>query len=305
MRVIFCSDYWNPRAPEPTYEAEVAAAQSAGLEFSLLNFEALAEQQNALRAVHKIEQAEEQETALYRGWMLKPETYKRLYEALAEKGLMLLNTPADYRHCHYLPESYPIIAGRTPLTVWLPTGPDVSIDEVITTLHPFGEKAVIVKDYVKSRKHEWLDACYIPSAADREAVERVVRRFLQLQGEDLNMGLVFREFVEFEPLTTHSRSGMPLTREYRLFVLDGKFILIAPYWEEGEYGQSGADQLPLDHLSEIARQVHSRFFTMDVARRVNGTWNIVELGDGQVAGLPARADITAFYRALAGSLAVS
>ena len=42
------------------------------------------------------------------------------------------------------------------------------------------------------------------------------------------------------------------------------------------------------------------FFTMDVARRVDGEWLIVELGDGEVAGLPDGADPAAFYRALQG-----
>jgi hypothetical protein len=45
--------------------------------------------------------------------------------------------------------------------------------------------------------------------------------------------------------------------------------------------------------------VQSRFFTMDVARRLDGAWMIIELGDGQVAGLPEQADAGAFYRALA------
>src|SRR5450432_3294033 len=66
-------------------------------------------------------------------------------------------------------------------------------DEVMALLRPFGEKPIIVKDYVKSRKHEWNEACYIPCASDRQAVERVVMGFLHLQGEDLNEGLVFRE----------------------------------------------------------------------------------------------------------------
>ncbi len=41
---------------------------------------------------------------------------------------------------------------------------------------------------------------------------------------------------------------------------------------------------------------------MDVARRREGDWMIVELGDGQVAGLPERANIEAFYRTLVDSL---
>lgn len=299
MRIIFCSDYWNTRSPDAAYEAEAQAAQAADLSYSLINFEALTEEQNARQAVRGIEAASQEELAIYRGWMLKPQVYEQLYQALAEKGLALINTPAAYKHCHYLPESYAIIANHTPLATWLKAGADVSMDDVMTTLRPFGEKAVIVKDFVKSRKHEWHESCYIPSAADRAVVERVVRRFLQLQGEDLNEGLVFREFVEFEPLTTHSKSGMPLTREYRLFVLDGRIMLSTPYWEEGDYVNNRDIQPPLAHSREIAQKVQSRFFTMDVARRVGGDWSIIELGDGQVAGLPARASVAEFYRTLA------
>ena len=35
-------------------------------------------------------------------------------------------------------------------------------------------------------------------------------------------GLVCREFVELEPLARHSKSGMPLTKEFRLFFLDAR-----------------------------------------------------------------------------------
>ncbi len=37
---------------------------------------------------------------------------------------------------------------------------------------------------------------------------------------------------------------------------------------------------------------------MDVAQRTDGTWIIVELGDGQVAGLPECAEASGFYRLL-------
>ena len=35
-------------------------------------------------------------------------------------------------------------------------------------LKDFNDHPVIVRDFVKSRKHEWLDACFIPSAADAD-----------------------------------------------------------------------------------------------------------------------------------------
>jgi ATP-grasp domain, R2K clade family 3 len=37
---------------------------------------------------------------------------------------------------------------------------------------------------------------------------------------------------------------------------------------------------------------------MDLARRGDGEWMIVELGDGQVSGLPREADADRFYSAL-------
>ena len=67
------------------------------------------------------------------------------------------------------------------------------------------------------------------------------------------------------------------------------------YWEEGDYGDL---QPPVEQFSDVAARVRSRFFTMDVARKVNGEWTIVELGDGQVAGLPDNADVSRFYSGL-------
>ncbi len=141
--------------------------------------------------------------------------------------------PEQYRHGHHLPENYPIIRGHTPRSVWLRG--DLGIDRIVDALAPLGDIPVIVKDFVKSRKHEWAEACFIPSAADREAVGRVVGRFLELQGDDLNEGLVFREFVEFEPVGVHPKSGMLLTEEYRIFWLDGSLDFWSPYWAEGDY----------------------------------------------------------------------
>lgn len=150
---------------------------------------------------------------------------------------------------------------------------------------------------MKSRKHEWLEACFIPSARDLDAVERVARRFLELQGDDLAGGLVFREYVDLEYLSRHSKSGMPLAKEYRLFFLNGQLLRAFEYWAEGDYGSQ--PDIPLDRFSAIAQRVESHIFTMDVARTVGGEWLVIELGDGQVAGLPDPGVAADFYTVLA------
>ncbi len=58
----------------------------------------------------------------------------------------------------------------------------------------------------------------------------------------------------------------------------------------------------MNWFSQVAQKIQSRFFTMDVAQKRDGAWSIVELGDGQVAGLPARIDGEAFYQALKSTL---
>lgn len=295
MRIVYCSDPLNPRQPDETYRAEVAAAERLGIPFALVDHDALARDNDPVKAVRRTAQQSELGLGLYRGWMLTPNQYRLMYDALDGRGVRLLNSPAAYRHCHLLPESYPAIEPHTPRSVWIKTTGDVSTDEIMGLLRPFGSAPVVVKDYVKSRKHEWAEACFIPSAFDRASVERVVRRFLELQGDDLSEGLVFREFVEFEPLGRHPKSGMPLTKEYRLFFLEGQPVFWTPYWEGADYRGS---VLPVEQFAGAAGGVRSRFFTMDVAQRRGGEWLIVELGDAQVAGLPEHADVNGFYKAL-------
>jgi hypothetical protein len=124
-------------------------------------------------------------------------------------------------------------------------------------------------------------------------------RFVELQGEDLVGGLVLREFIDFEPIGVHPKSGMPLTREHQLFWLDGTPLVVAEYWPEVDYG---GEPPPVDRVTDVARAVQSRFFTMDIAKTASGQWMIVELGDAQVAGLPDDALAENFYTALARGL---
>lgn len=300
MRIIFCSEpFATPVRVDSLYEDEAEAARAAGFDTSLVNFESLTDDLDAVQATRRVAAASPPEDAIYRGWMLRPERYEALYDALLAKGVRLINAPAEYRHAHYLPESYEAIAEMTARSVWLPPDGDLDTNLLWPLLAEFGDGPMVVKDYVKSQKHHWDEACFIPSASDRPAVERISSRFLELTGPALNEGLVYREFVELEPLSQHSRSGMPLTKEFRLFVLDGHVLASAEYWEEGDYGET---VLPLASFEGVAAGVRSRFFTMDIARRKDGEWMIVELGDGQVAGLPDRADVSAFYAALATAL---
>jgi hypothetical protein len=295
MIFLFCCEPFAPNRPDPSYEKEVVACEKLGLPYYLINFEALVDDKNPSAAVSRVPRTDTTELAIYRGWMLKPAIYQQLYIALQSRGLTLINDPAGYKHCHYLPESFASIKQYTAQSVWIEYNSDFNIDKVMTLLQPFGDRPIILKDFVKSLKHSWAKACFIPSASDRAAVEVVINNFIAERGDELNEGLVFREFISFQPLQPHSKSGMPLTKEHRLFFLNGERIISMPYWNEGQYESL---LLPDEPYNFIAKNVKSNFFTMDIALGTDNLWYVVELGDGQVAGLPENMDCLLFYQSI-------
>ncbi len=294
LEILFCSDPDDPAQVDPAYSREAELARCADLSLSLLDHEALVDEQDPRRAARRIPRTSAPRLGVYRGWMLSVESYAALSAVLAERGLTLINSLDQYRHCHHLPASYELIRAHTPRTVWLAA--DAAPAQIMAALAVFQGAPVILKDYVKSQKHFWTEACFIPSSSDADQVQRVVDRFRELQGE-LQGGLVFRQYVELETIGAHPESGMPLGLEYRLVVLDGAAVAVFPYWDEASTPPDAAPPLP--RFEGVLRSIQSRFFTADLARTRSGEWILVELGDGQVAGYPDRADPSPVYRAIA------
>jgi hypothetical protein len=297
MRVIFCADPLHPTQADPDFRAEEAAARVLGLSVSVIDHDALVSADDAGRAVARVAPATaERAAAVYRGWMMTATQYEGLHAALLARGLRLVNTPEQYRRAHEYPASHPLIAAWSPPAIWLEVPPAPTPERVAAALTRFGAAPVVVKDFVKSRKHEWAEACFIPNAADTTGAHRVISRFLELQGEDLYGGLVFRAFVPLRPVGTHPLSGAPVFDEHRLFFLDGRVVLAARYWTEVAYA---ADDVPIEDFAALALGWPLRFFAMDIARQVDGDWTIIELGDAQVTGLPEHADPGDLYAPLA------
>lgn len=290
LRVLFCESSDEPGQVEEQFQREAEAAGCGGL----IDHSAAA--RGDLRAaLARLPTLGAPEPALYRGWMLSAVRYAELYAALQARGYALLTSPEAYRLCHHLPESYPLLAEVTPRSVWLDLAGGLDLPRVLSQLQTFGSAPVILKDYVKSEKHDWEGACFIPCAADADAVARVLAGFRSWRGSDLEGGLVFREFVTLRSLGSHGQSGMPLTREFRLFVARGQILTWFPYWGQGDYT---GEEPPLAWAQEVASAIESPLFSLDLAQREDGSWLVIELGDGQVAGLPEHVDPGPFYERL-------
>lgn len=293
MYIMFCAHPLQLKQVDDEYKSEFEACQQYGYTPLLFSIEDLMEQK-ILKIYPQIKN--EPQKAIYRGWMLNVEEYTLLYEKLKEKNIQLLTSPIEYANIHYFPNVYPLIEQYTPRTTWISKEQMYDKQLILDQAAAFGDSAIIVKDYVKSRKHEWDTACYVPNAYDKEKVLDTVQNVISLQGEGLNGGIMFRQFIKLESIGIHEKSGMPLSKEFRIFYYKQQPVLIENYWENIQVEQ---DQIPISFFNEVAKRIPSPFFTMDIARTVEKEWIIIEVGDGQVSGLPSYDLSHLFYEKLA------
>lgn len=264
----------KPRRVDPHFTAEAAAVQHFGGVVARIDHDALLGGRPD-DAVSRVPVGVGR--AWYRGWMVPSELYERLAAALAARGCELLVTPDRYRRAHELPGWYDTFAAVTPASVWTQSSAGVvpSPDELTALVAPLGAGPGMVKDYVKSRKHEWLEACFVPELADAADLHRVVSRFVQLQEDFLAGGVVVRAFEDF------SGGG-----EARVWWLDGEPALVGPHPDSPD----ASPEPRLDHVRPAVRKLGCRFVTTDVALRTDGVWRVIEVGDGQVSDLPQGCD---------------
>jgi hypothetical protein len=263
------ADVFRPRRPDEHFADEARAARDAGLEVVLVDHDLLTGGGDAGAAVARVPHAEAPTTAIYRGWMLRSEQYTALALALTEHQVSLRTSPEQYRRAHELPGWYTDLQDVTPRSVWT-TG--AGRDDFARACRDLGPGPAVLRDYTKSMKHYWHEAMFIPDLADAEAAWAVAERFLQLRDDDFTGGFVVRSFESFGPA------------EVRTWWVDGVCRLIGPHPDTPhDLPPAG---LNLAAVEPLVAGLRLRFVTVDLRRRVDGVWRVLELGDGQVSDRP-------------------
>ncbi|MFD6423295.1 ATP-grasp domain-containing protein [Streptomyces sp. NPDC060198] len=283
---LLCADPLRPSRLDPQFAEEAAAVREMGATTALVDHDALLAGDTA-GAVARVPRGSG--AYWYRGWMIPVQRYAELDRALAERGASLLTDRTAYRTAHELPGWYATFRELTPRSVWYPlsgTAPTAVPREAAfwsALARPLGGGPGIVKDFVKSRKHEWHEACFVTELSDSTTLSGVVARMVDLQGDHLAGGVVVRAYERFAP------GG-----EARVWWVDGAPVLVTAHPDT-------PGDLPVPDLGpvgEAVRRLGCRLVTTDLALREDGVWRVIEVGDGQVSGFPSGADPRPLLRAL-------
>lgn len=259
------SDPLNPRRVDEHFAAEASAAVALGAAVSVVNLEALSAG-DAAAAVRTVSAAQD---AVYRGWMVTAHEYEQLAAALLRRDCVLRTSPAAFRTAHELPGWAAALAPHTPAAAWTTSAAVTDLIELCGSMAP---GAGVLRDYVKSMKHYWHEAAFIPDLADADVVRSIGERFIELRGETFNGGFVVRRFEEF------------VGPEVRTWWVDGVLALTTAHPDTSEELPQQFE--PPAGVSDAVGGLGLPFVTVDFVRRRDGVWRIVELGDGQVSDRP-------------------
>jgi ATP-grasp domain, R2K clade family 3 len=268
MLLLVPSDVLRPRRVDDHYAAEADAALAAGHQVGLVDHDALA-QGAADRAVTRVPAGPA--VAAYRGWMLSSDRYAAFAQALADRGIRLRTDATAYRRSHELPGWYHELEAFTPASRWTVGAEQAAFDEARQRL---GGGPAVLRDHTKSMKHYWHEAAFIPDLADAAAAWKVAERLRELRGEDLAGGFVLRRFEPF--------GGA----EVRTWWVNGVCRLVTAHPDTPDQAPP-PDAEVTPELAAAVQGLSLPFVTVDLARRTDdGTWRVVELGDGQVSDRP-------------------
>lgn len=199
--------------------------------------------------------------------------FKDQENEIKSRGSQCINSYAQSRYIADLQNYVMDIGELTPRT-W-------------TNLHEIPEEGpFVLKGETNSKKGYWNTMMF--ASNKKEAIEVHGRLCADsLIGEQ---NIYIRQYV---PLITYTKGigGIPITKEFRFFVMYGQVIYGSYYWSNyvDELPEvPNVNDVPKEFLEKIIKIVgnKSNFYVIDVAQTQAGNWIVIELNDGISAGLP-------------------
>jgi len=288
LSVLFPAFSHGLREPDPEFQREAQALDNLGIPWHVVNISALnsGDLDDAFRYFGEAPHA----PMIYRGWILHPEEFTALHEALLQRSCRLLTSPAAYRQALLFPEFFPAIADCSFPAVWI-TGKDA--DQAIEVARRLGPGPYFIKDFAKSAKEIWPKGCV---AATVQELPTAIQDLVEYRGDRFEGGIVIRPLMHLRCLGEGPFGGK-VFEEYRLFFFNGRLI------SKTAYDRVGGEAAALTDYEFLPQRIHSTFFSADVVVTETGQPYLLEVGDGGSSALPPSASPLDFYKAILDALA--
>ena len=208
--------------------------------------------------------------------MAPPDVYERAYEGLASRNVFLINDPAQHLRAEEFDAWYPQLESYTCSSAVAET-PEEAVDAARRIGYP-----VFLKGTVQSLKVEGFSSC---TASNDEETFRLAARLL-VHSSRTRGRVVVREMM---PLRSQrlGPTGMPATREFRVFVLDGKVVDTGYYWpfDDALARLEEHERRTVERLAaQVQRTIDVPWLAVDIGQLESGEWQMIEIGDAQFAG---------------------
>lgn len=275
--ILFPSDYFDTAKVDPALQYEYDATLETGL-FDVLLFaydKWFGEGKLVLSKSPDVLQ-----TAVYRGWMMKPDQYDLFYSELLKRNIQLITSPEQYRLMHIFPNIYESVKADAVKMEVFPLHSRIDVEQLKKKFKRF-----MVKDYVKSVKGTEFPK-YFDQSITQEDFDRWMEVFYKYRGKLLTGGICIKEYVNLK------RYG-DKTNEYRVFYINHCIASVSRNSGQGVY-----TKLPPQDLIEKYRNLESPYYTIDFAELEDESWIVVEVGDGEVSGLSDNQDYYQYFKTL-------
>ena len=223
---------------------------------------------------------EKMQKTIMRGWMMKPEIYKKFYDNLLLNNIELITTPKEYEQMHVFPNVYNQFGNDTASIKIYPFHEQIDVNELKSNFSRF-----MVKDFVKSVKGTEFPK-YFNNSITQEEFDKYMKIFYKYRGDLLTGGICIKEYLDLKFYNDK-------TNEYRVFYLKNEIVSISKNSAQPEYAMT-----PPKELIEKYKNLPSCYYTIDFAELMDGSWKIIEAGDGSVSGLSEKQNEEQYFRAL-------
>lgn len=275
--ILFPSSYFSINKVDEDLQSEYDAVIETGLfNIVLFGYDQWVNEEKLILN----EKPNKKHLAVMRGWMMKPELYEKLYNALIDNNIELITSSAEYSQMHIFPNVYSMFGTDTAAMKLYPLHEQINVEELKAYFNRF-----MIKDYVKSVKGTEFPK-YFDGSITQEKFDEWMEVFYKYRGNLLTGGICVKEFMDLKFYGKYPN-------EYRVFYLCNKVLTVSRNSGQKEYTPE-----PSAALIEKYSRLPSCYYTVDYAELSDGSWKVIEAGDGSVSGLSEFQNIKQYFRAL-------